>query len=33
LAEEIIRRRLDEAARNQLVSDFLARVESRARRN
>ena len=33
LAEEIIRRRLDEAGRNQLVSDFLARVESRARRN
>ncbi len=33
LAEEIIRRRLDEAGRNQLVSDFLARVESRARQN
>ena len=33
LAEEIIRRRLDEAGREQLVSDFLARVESRARQN
>jgi F0F1-type ATP synthase membrane subunit b/b' len=33
LAEEIIRRRLDEAGRKQLVSDFLARVESRARQN
>jgi F-type H+-transporting ATPase subunit b len=29
LAEEIIRRRLDEAGRNQLVSEFLAQVESR----
>ena len=29
LAEEIIRRRLDEAGRKQLVSDFLAEVESR----
>jgi F-type H+-transporting ATPase subunit b len=33
LAEEIIRRRLDEAGRKELVSDFLARVESRARQN
>jgi F0F1-type ATP synthase membrane subunit b/b' len=33
LAEEIIRRRLDEAGRKQLVSDFLARVESGARQN
>jgi F-type H+-transporting ATPase subunit b len=33
LAEEIIRRRLDEAGRKQLVSDFLAGVESRARQN
>jgi len=29
LAEEIIRRRLDEAGRRKLVSDFLAEVESR----
>jgi F-type H+-transporting ATPase subunit b len=29
LAEEIIRRRLDEAGRKRLVSDFLAGVESR----
>ena len=33
LAEEIIRRRLDEAGRKKLVSDFLAGVESRARQN
>ena len=33
LAEEIIRQRLDEAGRKQLVSDFLARVESKARQN
>lgn len=29
LAEEIIRRQLDEAGRKKLVSDFLAEVESR----
>jgi F-type H+-transporting ATPase subunit b len=33
LAEEIIRRRLDEAGRKKLVSDFLERVESSARQN
>jgi F0F1-type ATP synthase membrane subunit b/b' len=32
LAEEIIRRRLDEAGRKQLVSDFLTEVESRKSR-
>lgn len=33
LAEEIIRRRLDEAGRKKLVSQFLERLESKARQN
>jgi F-type H+-transporting ATPase subunit b len=33
LAEEIIRRRLDEAGRKKLVSDFLAEVKSRESRS